>query len=197
MEQEQEDYSQHFENRTEYELGLMDPPAELTEPEQGRWHMQRRAALAALRRQTALSTEPQSQIGQAADEDDLQQEEDLDDDADVEDDPAPEPAALHKASAKLEVVPPQTGLIIPDGNVADLLERQIGTCAALIGKVAEHIADRNSDAIENYTFMDRISEMVTSSANAARIVGQLRGIATETRQTYVKKGEWEGGVPQP
>jgi hypothetical protein len=192
MEQEPADFSQHFENKTEYELGGMDPPADMTEPEQSRWHMQRRAALAAVRGQKALLAEQQSQIGQAADE----EEEDLDDEAGVEDDPAPEPVALHQASAKLEVLPPQPGLIIPEGSVADLLERQVGICAALIGNIAEFVAGNEALPDVCFPFMDRISAMLTSSANAARVVGQLRGIATQTKQTIVTEnwGKGAGGV---
>jgi hypothetical protein len=46
--------------------------------------------------------------------------------------------------------------------------------------------------------MDRIASLLSSSATAARVVGQLRGIANETRQTFIteKGGKGVGGVPQ-
>jgi hypothetical protein len=82
-------------------------------------------------------------------------------------------------------------LIRPEGNVADLLEQQVGVCAALIGNIAEYVAGSvNPDVC--FPFMDRIARLMSSSAKAGRIVGQLRGIVTETRQTFVKRKEKEG-----
>lgn len=92
---------------------------------------------------------------------------------------APEPEAPR---------PPPPPLIVPDGNVADLLEKQVAICAGLIGNVAEFIA---GDARpENcFPFMDRIARLMSSSAKAGRTIGQLRGIAAETKQTFVKRKE--------
>ena len=89
-------------------------------------------------------------------------------------------------------------LEIPKGNAADLLEQQIGTCAALIGNIANYVAHNDTHADVCLPFMDRIASLLSSSATAARVVGQLRGIASETKQTFVKKieGEREGGVSQ-
>ncbi|MBV8977527.1 MAG: hypothetical protein JOZ13_09120 [Alphaproteobacteria bacterium] len=89
-------------------------------------------------------------------------------------------------------------LATPQGNVADLLEQQIGTCTALIGNIAELVANPETSMEASYPFVDRISMLLSSSASAARVVGQLRGIATETKQTFVtrKEGEREGGAPE-
>lgn len=83
-------------------------------------------------------------------------------------------------------------LIAPQGNVADLLEQQVGICAALIGNIAEYVAGSSSPDT-CFPFMDRIARLMSSSAKAGRTIGQLRGIPTETRQTFVKRKEKEGG----
>lgn len=51
----------------------------------------------------------------------------------------------HRHGAPRPSVPPQPPLEIPRGNVADLLEQQIGMCAALIGTIADHVALDPSD----------------------------------------------------
>lgn len=83
---------------------------------------------------------------------------------------------------------PPPPLVIPEGNVADLLEKQVAICAGLIGNVAEFIA---GDARpENcFPFMDRIARLMSSSAKAGRTIGQLRGIAAETKQTFIQRKE--------
>ena len=82
-------------------------------------------------------------------------------------------------------------LVMPSGSVADLLEHQVGVCAALIGNIAEYVAGSASPDV-CFPFMDRIARLMSSSAKAGRTIGQLRGIATETRQTFVKRREAEG-----
>ena len=74
----------------------------------------------------------------------------------------------------------------------------IGTCAALIGNIANYIARNDTATNVCFPFMDRISSLLSSSAAAAKVVGQLRGIATETKQTFITKqgGKGAGGVPQ-
>jgi hypothetical protein len=107
---------------------------------------------------------------------------------------AREKAARIARIAKLFAPPPEPPrappppLVVPDGNVADLLEKQVAICAGLIGNVAEFIA---GDARpENcFPFMDRIARLMSSSAKAGRTIGQLRGIAAETKQTFVKRKE--------
>ena len=89
-------------------------------------------------------------------------------------------------------------LAIPHGSAAELLERQIATCAALIADMADFVANPGTAPEVCFPFMDRISTLLASSASAARVVGQLRGIATETKQTFVSRteGKREGGVPE-
>ena len=90
---------------------------------------------------------------------------------------------------------PAPRLTVPQGNVADLLEQQVAICAGLIGNVAEFIAgDARPESC--YPFMDRIARLMSSSAKEGRIIGQLRGIAAETKQTFVKRKEdgKEGGA---
>ena len=91
----------------------------------------------------------------------------------------------------------QLTLAVPDGGAADLLERQIGTCAGLIHSLAEYVAQNEPYPDVCVPFMDRIGNLLNQSAKAARVVGQLRGVVPETRQTYVTvRGEREGGSRQ-
>lgn len=96
--------------------------------------------------------------------------------------------------AKLFAPPPEPPrappppLVVPDGNVADLLEKQVAICAGLIGNIAEFVAG-NTLPENCFPFMDRIARLMSSSAKAGRTIGQLRGIAAETKQTFVKRKE--------
>jgi hypothetical protein len=166
------DIQHAFENKTESELAAMVPP-DLVSTDEGIaiWHRLRDAAIAALREKAERKAEWSE--------------------------PNLEPVAVSEApAARGEILAPQPVLTIPDGDVADLLERQIGACAALIGNIAEFVAGNEALPDICFPFMDRISAMVTSSANAARVVGQLRGIATQTKQTIVTEtwGKGAGGV---
>ena len=96
------------------------------------------------------------------------------------------------APAAPRVQPAQLPLEIPNGSAADLLEQQIGTCAALIGNIANYVAHSDTHTDVCLPFMDRIASLLSSSATAARVVGQLRGIATETKQTFVTKKGGKG-----
>jgi hypothetical protein len=109
--------------------------------------------------------------------------------------------ARRKAAARLaelsqpEILPPRGAtLAIPQGSIADLLEHQVGVCAGLIGNIAEYVAGNEARPEVCFPFMDRIARLVSSSAKAGRTIGHLRGIAAETRQTFVrqKEGKREG-----
>ena len=84
----------------------------------------------------------------------------------------------------LTVVRPQQPAIpfaIPEGKTDALLERQIASCAGIIEHLAHYIA-RYDSAVETCNqFMDRISTMMRSSAEAGLAVGRLRGMAPEGR----------------
>jgi hypothetical protein len=70
---------------------------------------------------------------------------------------------------------------IPEGKTDVLLEKQIASCAGIIEHLAHYIA-RYDSAVETCNeFMDRISVMMRSSAEAALVVGRLRGMAPEGR----------------
>jgi hypothetical protein len=213
------DFTQHFENKTESELQALKEPPGLPTLHLFRWRKERDAAVAALRRarvaretaeKAALAAKWQV-LSDLVDGDDALAEEQRD--VLVEEEPVQMPSAASRADETVralaaaiaepfvqkqpvELLPPQPGLVIPEGNVADLLERQVGICAALIGNIADYVARNDTSTEVCFPFMDRISSMLTSSATAARVVGQLRGIATETKQTFIKKGEREGGVLQ-
>ncbi len=186
-----------FEYKTEMELAAMNPPVGLPTAFVEIWRRDRDAALAGLRRANDQS-------------EDLEEYDEEDDELDAEAvSIANQRAALETALSAVEndtagdpanarVLPSQPSLDIPKGSAADLLERQIGTCAALIGSIADYIARNDTPTDVCFPFMDRISSMLSSSATAARVVGQLRGIASETKQTFIteKGGKGAGGVPQ-
>jgi len=177
-----------FENKTELELKAMVPPEELPIVLKKMWGRDRDTALAAVR---------EAQIATEDREDDQVLSYILDQKSAIEEALS---ALENDSSAGFAAAPgiaPQA-LEIPKGNAADLLEQQIATCAALIGNIANYIARSDTATDVCFPFMDRISSLLSSSATAARVVGQLRGIASETKQTFVKKveGAREGGVPQ-
>ena len=179
-----------LESSTESELETMEMPPGLPGAMARLWQRDREDALARFRPPAAIADTENSGV-------DEPRERSLSDErraleaalSALESDELSRPAAVQSE--------PSQQLEIPKGSVADLLERQIGICAALIGNVADHVAHDPSDP-SRYHLMDRVSSMLSSSATAARVVGQLRGIASETKQTFVKKveGKREGGVPQ-
>jgi hypothetical protein len=67
-----------------------------------------------------------------------------------------------------------------------LLERQIASCAGLIEHIAHYIARHDSaiDACGN--FMERMASLMNSSANAAKMVGRLRG-SLEPEETRLRQ----------
>lgn len=74
---------------------------------------------------------------------------------------------------------PPIPFAIPDGKTDTLLDRQIASCAGIIEHLAHYIG-RYDSAVETCNqFMDRISVMMRSSADAALAVGRLRGMAPE------------------
>lgn len=79
---------------------------------------------------------------------------------------------------------PQIPFAIPEGKTDALLEKQIASCAGIIEHLAHYIA-RYDSAVETCNqFMDRISVMMRSSAEAALAVGRLRGMAPEGRRRW-------------
>lgn len=183
---EQEEWRKSFKNKTESELTDMLPPPGLAPEVFAAWCREQEAALVRLR--SGLPLQDDEELPGA-------------------DEPPPDHRAAFEAAlgaleaaagAREPSVLPARPLDIPKGSAADLLEQQIATCSALIGNIASHIARDDTDASVCFPFMDRIASLLTSSAAAARVVGQLRGIASETKQTFIKKieGEREGGVPQ-
>jgi hypothetical protein len=185
-----------FENKTESELEALTPPPGLPTVFLKMWRRERDEALAGVRPPASRTEEPE----QPEDDEDAEKQQLSF---------SKERDALEAALTALEndtsgapagprAQPAQSPLEIPRGNAADLLEQQIGTCAALIGNIANYVAHSDTEANVCLPFMDRIASLLSSSATAARVVGQLRGIANETRQTFIteKGGKGVGGVPQ-
>ena len=177
MQEQQREWIKSFENKTESELKAMSEPTGLPTVFVEMWRRDRDAALLRLEREAAANEAQQKASVETA------------------------LSAMENDNTRMEAprpsVPPQPPLEIPKGNVADLLEQQIGMCAALIGTITDHVALDPSDP-SRYHLMDRVSAMLSSSAGAARVVGQLRGIAAETKQTFITQqgGKGAGGVPQ-
>ena len=86
----------------------------------------------------------------------------------------PSPAVVQPAQ-------PPIPFAIPEGRTDVLLDRQIASCAGIIEHLAHYIARYDSAAETCNKFMDRISVMMKSSADAALAVGRLRGMAPEGR----------------
>jgi hypothetical protein len=180
MDEQQREWLKSFENKTESEIKALSAPPGLSTASLMMWCRVREAAL--------------DRFQPLSEEETLFTEEKRACEATL--------TALENDTSQMEacagVLPSQPPLEIPKGNAADLLEQQIGTCAALIGNIANYVAHNDTHADVCLPFMDRIASLLSSSATAARVVGQLRGIASETKQTFVKKveGAREGGVPQ-
>jgi hypothetical protein len=179
---QQEEWRKSFENKTELELDTMEPPPGLTKDMAERWGYERAEALV-----RSLTTRAEAEDAQITQEKSV-----LESALTALENDTPEVQAAPQGMA------PPPLLEIPRGNVADLLEQQIATCAALIGNVANFVAHSETPPQECFPMMDRIASLLSSSATAARVVGQLRGIANETRQTFVTEngGRRRGGVRQ-
>lgn len=197
------EWRKSFENKTDSELAAMQVPPDLPLWYANMWRRDRDEALA-----RSGSSQPVADIQEDITEDDENEDGQNDEDKNDGGIPLVEKLAFEAALSTLEndgLPPPRDAarepaqpLEIPKGNVADLLEHQIGMCSALIENIANYVAQNETATDVCFPFMDRISSMLSSSAAAARVVGQLRGIAAETKQTFVKKveGAREGGVPQ-
>jgi len=91
--------------------------------------------------------------------------------------PQPEPGEIVALPAQ-----PPIPFAIPDGKTDVLLEKQIASCAGIIEHLAHYIA-RYDSAVETCNqFMDRISVMMRSSAEAGLAVGRLRGMVPKGRR---------------
>jgi len=200
MQQRREQWKKLFENKTVDELKAMRPPSELDAASWKVWLADREAALARL---SADETEPPADADEERKSDPLidtaerlaRQAERAERHCDALESPKYRNPPDWKSGP---VLPKRPLLAIPQGSAAELLERQIATCAALIGDLADYIANPGTSPEMCFPFMDRMSTLLGASASAARVVGQLRGIAAETKQTFVtrKEGKREGGVPE-
>ena len=84
-------------------------------------------------------------------------------------------------SGQIASAEPRIPLTIPTGKTDVLLDQQIASCAGIIEHLAHYIG-RYDTAVDTCTkFMDRITGMMRSSAEAAIAVARLRGMAPEGR----------------
>ena len=182
MVMQEDEWRKSFENKTELELDAMEPPPGLPTELRDMWASERAKALV-----RALGARAEAEDARIAQEKSV-----------LESALTPLEHGTPEVPAPLQVMAAPFPLEIPKGNAADLLEQQIATCAALIGNVANFVAHSETPAHECFPMMDRIASLLSSSATAARVVGQLRGIANETRQTFVTEngGMRRGGVRQ-
>jgi hypothetical protein len=100
---------------------------------------------------------------------------------------------MHDAElrAKARVDTAQIPLILPDGDAAMLLEKQIASSAALIGYLSNYVARTDTDPSVCMSFMDRMTAMLGASANVGKVVGRLRGQVSRTEQ-YINVNRLEG-----
>lgn len=92
-----------------------------------------------------------------------------------------EPSESGPNPAMVQPAQPPIPFAIPEGRTDALLDRQIASCAGIIEHLAHYIARYDLAAETCNKFMDRISVMMKSSAEAALAVGRLRGMAPEGR----------------
>lgn len=85
-----------------------------------------------------------------------------------------------------EAAPPFPPLVIPKASTDVLLERQIASCAGLIERMAHYIACDDRPPEARWNFMERIASLMNSSANAAKMVGRLRG-SLEPEETCLRQ----------
>jgi hypothetical protein len=71
--------------------------------------------------------------------------------------------------------PPFPPLVIPAAGTDVLLERQIASCAGLIEHIVHYVACDDRPVEARWNFMERMASLMNSSANAAKMVGRLRG----------------------
>ncbi len=82
--------------------------------------------------------------------------------------------------------------VLPSGDAAQLLEHQLATSAGLIDYLAKYIARNDTSPAVCANFMDRMSAMIGKSAQAGKVIGQLRGQVSRSRQE-IAVSHAEGG----
>ncbi len=83
-------------------------------------------------------------------------------------------------------------LTLPSGDAAQLLEYQLATSAALIGHLAGYITRDDTMPDVCVSFMDRMSALIGRSAQVGKVVGQLRGHVSRSKQE-ISVSHAEGG----
>lgn len=83
----------------------------------------------------------------------------------------------------------QKPLLLPQGDAAQLLERQLASSAALIGYLSEYVARNDTNPDVCMSFMAQMTSMLGASANVGKVVGRLRGIVSQSRQTFAYENE--------
>jgi hypothetical protein len=184
------EWRKSFQNKTESELEALIPPPGLPPVILKSWHRDREQALVLARLSKAEPDQPEDEESDEEEQSFSKQK--------IAVDAAMSALENDASDREAPALPPAPPLEIPKGSVADLLEHQIGTCSALIANIADYVARNDSRPDICFPFMDRIASLLSSSATAGRVVGQLRGIASETKQTFIteKGGKGAGGVPQ-
>ncbi|HEY7977270.1 MAG TPA: hypothetical protein VID67_03680 [Rhizomicrobium sp.] len=193
---EARDWAKDFENKDESELAAMKIPAGLSMSQIIRWKKAKQAAEAA-----AFNSRKARERAQKASAPDSEMV--ANDDAQGR---ADEPLTasrtertrllldeMHDAElrAKARVDTAQIPLILPDGDAAMLLEKQIASSAALIGYLSNYVARNDTDPSVCMSFMDRMTAMLGASANVGKVVGHLRGQVSRTEQ-YINVNRLEG-----
>lgn len=101
--------------------------------------------------------------------------------------------ALDEAAESRPALPADLSFGLVEGHAADLLEKQIASSAALFDHLTRYIARDNTDPHICMSFMDRMTAMLGATANVGKVVGRLRGVASEFHQTFAYESRGRQG----
>ena len=192
------DWAKDFENKGEFELTAMMPPAGLDKAGRTEWRQARQRAIAALYEADGESyTPPDDAERVEAEELALAREEQAQraavfGRASPFSDPAPVLDSVAPAFAR-----PQARAIRNDGDTEDLLNGLIAECHLLMRSVTLPSAMRAGDADTRRQFLDSAMSIAKVGAKIGHAVAKLRGAgaATEIRQRHISEHVYSGPAP--
>ncbi|HEY4124530.1 MAG TPA: hypothetical protein VGM36_07955 [Rhizomicrobium sp.] len=185
---EARDWAEYFENKEKSELLAMPVPEGLSKDAVDEWWQARERAIDAL--EGAAECADDSKI--------VSEDGDASEPAFAADEPLPASRSartrmlLDEIRAAQQAIAEKHKLVLPQGDAAQLLERQLASGAALIGYLSDYIARSDTNPDVCMSFMDRMTAMLGASANVGRTVGRLRGQVSRTEQ-QINVSHSEGG----
>ncbi|MGN6148859.1 MAG: hypothetical protein ACTHPD_09995 [Rhizomicrobium sp.] len=98
--------------------------------------------------------------------------------------------ALAQAQANecktVDILPPQK-FVLPEGDAAQILERQLACSAAMIGEIARCLVEESHPVAVYADLMKSTSVLIGASALAARVAGELRDRGATPPKTNVTR----------